>query len=204
MDKRTIEVSLQTAKEWYNSKNEALKKVALQAFSKEELTRKSFRDIKTVNDAICYLKDNQLYGDLIEEYEKAPCTSYSETLATYRIVVAALTHNEDRHFTTGECWFPVVQFCKIGKEEKCHANKKIGTIEHDGKKYTVMGGFAHRSALAGLGRFDSASAVSDSWATVSFRSVSRCEIAEYISEQFGRLLFEVHYGGVNCDWEWID
>lgn len=39
MDKRTVEVSLQTAREWYKSGNKALKEVALQAFSEEELTR---------------------------------------------------------------------------------------------------------------------------------------------------------------------
>lgn len=39
---------------------------------------------------------------------------------------------------------------------------------------------------------------------IGFRSVSRREIAEHISKYFGRLLFEVHYGGVNCDWKWIN
>ena len=37
MKKRKIEISLDTAKEWYNSNNESLRTVALQAFTEEEL-----------------------------------------------------------------------------------------------------------------------------------------------------------------------
>lgn len=204
MDKRTVEVSLQTAREWYKSGNKALKEVALQAFSEEELTRESFRDIKTIDDAIEYLKSNNMCYDLIEEYHYAPEGSYSETLAAYRIVVAALTNNEGRKLKTGDCYFPVVQFCEIGKEKNCWGSKKIGTIKHDGKKYAVVGGHANYGTSAGIGAFLSYDGVSYSWTHVGFRSVSSKEIAQYISEQFGRLLFEVHYGGVNCDWKWVD
>lgn len=203
MNKRTVEVSLQTAREWYKSGNKALKEVALQVFSKEELTP-SFRDIKTLDDAMDYLNSNNMCADLIEEYNYAPENSYTETIAAYRIVVAALTNNEERKLKTGDCWFPVVQFCEIGKEKNCWGNKKIGTIKHDGKKYAVVGGYANYGADAGLGRFASYNGVSYSSANVGFQSVSSKEIAEYISEQFGKLLFKVHYGGVNCDWEWID
>lgn len=204
MDKRTVEVSLQTAREWYRSGNKALKEVALQAFSEEELTRKSFRDIKTVEDALQYLRDNNMCEDLISEYQAAECGSYSEKICEYRIVVAALTNNEERKLKTGDCWFPVVQFCEIGKEKNCWGNKRIGIIEHDGKKYAVVGGSASSGTFAGLGYFHSYNGVSYSWTHVGFRSVSSKEIAQYISEQFGRLLFEVHYGGVNCDWVWVD
>lgn len=203
MDKRTVEVSLQTAREWYKSGNKALKEVALQAFSEEELTRKSFRDIKTFDDARAYLEENEICKDLLKEYYNTLAGSYSEKLCRYRIIVAALTSNEERKLTTGDCYFPVVQFCEIGKEKNCWGNKKIGTIKHDGKKYAVVGGRAVYSAYAGLGAFLSSNGVSYSLTAVGFRSVSSKEIAEYISEQFGRLLFEIHYGGVNCDWEWV-
>lgn len=203
MNKRTIEVSLQTAREWYESDNKALKEVALQAFSEKELTS-SFRDIKNICDAVKYLQSNDMCSELIEEYNCTPNSSYTETLTAYQIIIAALTDNEERKLNTGDCWFPVVQFCEIGKEKSCWGNKKIGTIKHDGKKYTVVGGDVHRGTYTGLGHFSLNDGISSSWAHIGFRSVSSKEIAQYISEQFGRLLFEVHYGGVNCDWEWID
>ena len=160
--------------------------------------------ITSVYDAVKYLESKCMCIDLIEELQNAPSGSYSEKLAGYRIVVAALTNNEERHLTTGERWFPVVQFCKPSKEKNCWGNKVIGTIESEGQRFTVVGGYAADGASAGLGYFTSSLGVSNSAANVGFRSVSQREIAEHISKYFGRLLFEVHYGGVNCNWEWVD
>lgn len=163
-----------------------------------------WKSIKSVGDAINYLESKDMCADLINEYRNTPCDSYSEKLTAYRIVVAALTNNEQRHLTTGERWFPVIQFCKPGKEKNCWGSKIIGTIESEGQKYSVVGGYADGGAGAGLGVFYSVGTVSYSWSAVGFRSVSRCEIALHISEHFGRLLFDVHYGGVNCDMKWVN
>lgn len=160
--------------------------------------------IKSIDDAIQYLCNRYMYSDLLEEYHSAPSGSYTEKLAAYRIVVAALTNNEERHLTTGERWYPIVQFCKPGTEKNCYGSEIIGSIESEGQKFTVVGGHANDGAGTGLGVFGSGYAVSYSWISVGFQSVSRCEIAEHISKYFGRLLFEVHYGGVNCDWKWVN
>lgn len=163
-----------------------------------------WKSIKSVGDAINYLESKDMCADLINEYRNTPCDSYSEKLTAYRIVVAALTNNEQRHLTTGERWFPVIQFCKPGKEKNCWGSKIIGTIESEGQKYSVVGGYANDGLSAGLGVFASNGAVSSSWADVGFRSVSQCKIALHISKHFGRLLFDVHYGGVNCDMKWVN
>lgn len=163
-----------------------------------------WKQIKTVEDALEYLNYHNLCPELLEEYDATVPGSYSEKLVAYRIVVAALTNNEERHLTTGERWFPVVQFCKPGKEKNCWGSKIIGTIESEGQKYTVVGGSAGSSAAAGLGYFDSDGGVSYSKMHIGFRSVFRFEIALHISEHFGRLLFDVHYGGVNCDMKWVN
>lgn len=160
--------------------------------------------IKDVDKAVKYLASKCMCLDLLEEFQNAPSGSYTEKLAAYRIVVAALTNNEERHLTTGERWYPVVQFCKPGKEENCWGKEIIGSIESEGQKFTVVGGYAAYVTDAGLGDFNSLYAVSGSWHHVGFRSVSRHEIAEHISKYFGRLLFEIHYGGVNCNWKWIN
>lgn len=49
MEKRNLKVDLNTAKEWYKSGNEALKELALQVFTEEELT---FNFAKLVNPII--------------------------------------------------------------------------------------------------------------------------------------------------------
>lgn len=163
-----------------------------------------WKSITTFGDALFYVK-NYLpeCEDLITSYIKAMPNSYELSVVCYRIVVAALTNNEKRHLTTGNKWYPVVQFCRPKDKNNCLGNVLIGTIESEGARYSVVGGAALNGAGAGLGAFSSYYGVSNSNATVSFRSVSSKEIAQHISTYFGRLLFDVCYGGTNCDWEWV-
>lgn len=139
---------------------------------------------------------------LLEEYKMTKPGTYSERITAYRMVVAALTNNEQRHLTTGERWYPVVQFCRPKDVKNCWGNEVIGRIKSEGQEFVVVGGAAHYGATAGLGSFHSDGGVSTSWTYVGFRSVSSEEIAKHISKYFGKLLFEVHYGGTNCDWSW--
>ena len=67
----------------------------------------------------------------------------------------------------------------------------------------LVGGSADNGSGAGLGGFCSVNGVSGAWADVGFRSVGSKKAALYISKQFGKLLFEISYGGINCNWKWI-
>lgn len=206
MEERNVKISLDTAKEWYNGDNEGLKRVALQAFTEEELTEEHWKRITSFEGAYLYLKENKIREDLIRLYDSLPINfinTYLTTILKYQIVVAALTNNEERHLTTGDKWFPVVQFCRPQDRKNCWGNVYIGTIKSEGKIYDVVGGFANPGGAAGLGYFRSVNGVSASFSNISFRSVSSEEIAQHISKYFGKLLFTVHYGGTNCDWKWI-
>lgn len=165
--------------------------------------------LKTTQEVISYVIELSDSGvdwatDLLNEYDNTQGDTYSEKLTLYRMVVAALTNNEQRHLTTGERWYPVVQFCRPKDVKNCWGNKVIGIIKSEGQEFVVVGGSANTGALAGLGSFLSLHGMSSSSTAIGFRSVSRHEIAEHISKYFGRLLFEIHYGGVNCDWKWIN
>lgn len=164
-----------------------------------------WKTITTFYDAITYVRDYlPECKDLITSYTKAMSGSYEFSVVCYRIVVAALTNNEKRHLTTGDKWYPVVQFCRPKDKRNCWGDVLIGTIESEGEKYSVVGGYADNGTYAGLGSFYSNNGVSNSTAAVGFRSVSSKEIAEHISTYFGKLLFDVHYGGTNCDWKWAE
>ena len=164
-----------------------------------------WKTITTFNDAFIYVRDYlPECKDLITSYTKAMHGSYEYSVACYRIVVAALTNNEKRHLTTGDKWYPIVQFCLPKDKNNCLGNVFIGTIELEGVKYSVVGGGTYYGADAGLGAFDSYYGVSDSYTIFGFRSISSKEIAQHISTYFGKLLFDVHYGGTNCDWEWVE
>lgn len=67
MVKRNITITLEKAIEWYNSGDESLKDLALQAFTKEELIY-NFRDITTFKKACDILDYN--YDDIVSKVNR--------------------------------------------------------------------------------------------------------------------------------------
>lgn len=163
----------------------------------------TMESIKTIEGAIQFLADKGICGDIRDSLYRLPKYSFEWKIAAYRAVVAAVTYNEQRHLTTRERWFPTIEFCRPGKLKNCYGDIVVGRIKSEGEEFDVVGGYALYGTNAGLGFFRSFYGASHPWATVGFRSVGSKKAALYISKQFGRLLFEVSYGGTNCDWRWI-
>ena len=163
----------------------------------------TMESIKTIEDAAQFLADKRICKDILDSLSRLPKDSFEWKIAAYRAVVAAVTYNEQRHLTTGERWFPTIEFCRPERLKNCCGDIVVGRIKSEGEEFYVVGGSAHDGTLAGLGYFRSYKGVSHSWATFSFRSVGSKKAALYISKQFGKLLFEVIYGGTNCDWKWM-
>ncbi len=161
--------------------------------------------LTTMENIVKFAKDNDLYTDLVNKYEIFEEGSYEKNLYAYRLIVAVLTEDEKNSLVKGECYYPYVNFyIRIGYWSPNPDQVKIGTIISGGTSYIVVGGCANNGAGAGLGDFYSDDAVSHSWAHVGFRSVSRSEIAKFISRHFGRLIFDLMYGCANCDYRWVE
>ena len=156
----------------------------------------TMESIKTIEDAAKFLADKRICEDILDSLSRLPKDSFEWKIAAYRAVVAAVTYNEQRHLITREHWFPTIEFCRQGKLKNCHGDIVVGRIKSEGEEFDVGG--------ASLGDFGLSSGVSAAWSTFGFRSVSSKKAALYISKQFGKLLFEVSYGGTNYDWKWID
>lgn len=163
----------------------------------------TMESIKTIDDAILFLVKNKIGDDILNTLSKLLPNSFEWKIAAYRAVVAAVTYNEQRHLTTGERWFPTIEFCRPGKLKNCYGDIVVGRIKSEGEEFDVVGGGATYGAIAGLGSFNSNAGVSYPYSSVGFRSVGSKKAALYISKQFGKLLFEISYGGTKCDWEWI-
>ena len=163
----------------------------------------NMENIKNIDDAIRFLVKNEIGDDILNTLSKLLPNSFEWKVAAYRAVVAAITYNEQRHLTTGERWFPTIEFCRPGKFKNCCGDIVVGRIKSEGEEFDVVGGRAVGSTSMGLGGFGSHDGVSDSWTTFGFHSVGSKKAALYISKQFGKLLFEVSYGGINCDWRWM-
>lgn len=164
----------------------------------------TMESIKTIEDAIKFLTDKRICEDILDSLSRLPKDSFEWKIAAYRAVVAAVTYNEQRHLTTGEPWYPTIEFCRPGNLKNCCGNIIIGRIKSEGEEFDVVSGCTFSGIDAGLSCFDSLNGMSGAWAPVSYRSVGSKKAAMYISKQFGKLLFEVSYGGTNCNWAWID
>lgn len=161
--------------------------------------------LTTIEDIVRFAKDNNLYSDIVRKYESFEEGSYEKNLYAYRLIVAVLTEDEKNSLIKGDCYYPYVRFyTSRGYYSPGCGEVKIGTIISDGTSYIVVGGGADSGASAGLGCFYSYHAVSYSWTAVGFRSVSRREIAEFISRHFGKIVFDLMYGCANCDYRWVD
>ena len=163
----------------------------------------TMESIKTIEDAAQFLTDKRICEDILDSLYRLPKYSFEWKIAAYRAVVAAVTYNEQRYLTTGERWYPTIEFCRPGKLKNCHGDIVVGRIKSEGEEFDVVGGSASYGSSAGLGHFYSVDGVSGAWACLGFRSVGSKKAALYISKQFGKLLFEVSYGGINCDWRWM-
>ena len=214
MKERNITVTLNKAKEWFNSGNATLKEIALQAFSKEELTTFDFTKIKTFEDALTalgYKESTKVYirntiND-ISMYSRA-----SAAMFKLNIIRKALNLGQDLHLIKDpkdSCIYcPHNPF--ITKSSTCYNNainsgkmEVIGKIKSEGEEYNVLGGRADYGGSAGLGNFYSDSGVGYAYANIGFLGCATKEIAEHLGKYFGMLITEAKYGDM-VDFEIIE
>ena len=212
--KRNIAITLEKAKEWYNSGNTSLKEVALQAFSEEELTVFDFTKIKTFEDALTALEYNESTKVYIRNtindismYSKA-----SAAMSQLNIIRKALNLGQDLHLTKGpkdsHIYYPrnpfVTRSCAYYVQElNSHQMEIIGRIKSEGIEYNVLGGSAIVGNPAGLGDFNAVFDVGLANACLGFLGCASEEIAQHFGKYFGMLITEAKYGDI-VDFEIIE
>lgn len=202
--KRNITITLEKAREWYNSGNTSLKEVALQAFSKEELTVFDFTKIKTFEDALTALE----YTESIKKYIRTTIndimySNASAAMCKLNIIRKALNLGQDLHLTkdpeNSRIYYPYNPFTtenSIYYEGDVNSGimEVIGKIKADGIVYNVFGGCAGRSGYAGLGNLCFYDNVGFANASVGFLGCATKEIAQHFGKYFGMLITEAKYG----------
>ena len=208
MEKREITISLDKAKEWFNSNNETLKELALQAFSEEELNRFDFTEIKTFEDALTalgYKESTKVYirntiND-ISMYSRA-----SAAMFKLNIIRKALNLGQDLHLTKDPedsyIYYPYNPFITKDStfyESEINSDKMevIGKIKSEGEEYNILGGVASNGGIAGLGSFYSNHGVGLANATIGFIGCASEEIASHFGKYFGMLITEAKYGDLD-------
>lgn len=213
MEERNITITLEKAKEWYNSGNTSLKEVALQAFDEKELTAFDFTRIRTFKDACEALGLDYYYiVDTIENIIIFGNSKASAAMFKLNIIRKALNLGQDLHLTKdpedSHIYYPYNPFVtKSSAYYKSDINsgkmEVIGKIKSEGEKYNVLGGSADSGGLDGLGLFGSHSSVGGAAAAVGFLGCANEEIAKHLGKYFGMLITEAKYGDM-VDFEIIN
>lgn len=205
MEERNITVTLNKAREWFNNGNVALKEVALQAFSENEL-KFNFRNITSFKKA-CEVLDID-YDDIdsvIVEAIMYGCGKSSAAKLKLNIIRKALNLGYDLQLTKNledsYIYYPYNPFVtKSSTYYKSEINsgemEVIGKIKSEGEEYNVLGGCALYGGYAGLGTFDSDSGVGNTNAYVGFLGCANKEIAQHFGKYFGMLITEAKYGDI--------
>lgn len=201
MKERNITVTLNKAKEWFNSGNATLKEIALQAFDKDELTY-SFKNITTFKKACEALGLN--YDDMFYITKNiATISKASAAMFKLNIIRKALNLGQDLHLTKDPegsyiyyPYNPFVTKSSIYYKSGIDSSKVevIGKIKSEGEEYNVLGGDANAGGLVGLGRFYSYGGVGDAYATLGFLGCANEEVAQHLGKYFGMLITEAKYG----------
>ena len=205
METRNVTLTLQKAKEFYNSGNAALKEVALQAFTKEELTTPEYTDIKTFEDACKALGLNMDFVNFaLCNMENIEGSFGKHLTAIYKLdIIRKALNGADwkPKMTEGNTYYGWVRLYK-NSEDIPSDKKVIGEFTADGEKYLLVGGFGN-SGCCGLGYFNSGCGCGSSYADLGLLCCKSAEIAKYMSEQFGKFIFDACYAHHVGSYQWV-
>lgn len=209
MKSRQITLTLEKAKEWYNSGNADLREIALQAFTEKELTTENFKSVKTFYEACQTLGISISATDAVISTMENQIPNYTKaSIAMYKlnIIRQALNKGHKMEFTKGTIYYPYIPF--VTKENTCYNDRlRIGDVVEvaqfrvHGKEYTLLGGSALTGGFAGLGCFRSCDSLGHALAHVGFLGCATKEIAEHMSRYFVKEIFDAMYGDF-VDYEW--
>lgn len=201
-EKTTLEVTLDEARELYNSGNKTLKELALKAFSEDELTPPSFSKIKTFEDAVKVLgmdiDDVNAIVSGIKKTSKATTAMFQLSL-----IRKALNLRQNLQLTENpKCsciYYPYNPFITESstyyeKELKTGKMEIIGKIKSNGVLYNVLSGHADYVCANGVGDFYSENGVGNATANGGLLGCANEEIAKHFGKYFGMLITEAKYG----------
>lgn len=204
MDTRKVEVSLAKAREWYKSGNKALKEVALQAFTKEELEGTDWKSITSFEDA-CDALGLSRKDELANVKKLGAISAHAAAIYKLDLVRRALNGGEIPSLVSGSVYYPWVRFYPCGKTPSTsdlnRNNWVLGDeFEHAGKSYILVGGDYGAYYDCGVGYFCGGDGSVD--APAGLLCCKSREIAQHMSRHFSRLIFDAVYAQHDfVDWD---
>lgn len=211
METRNVTLTLEKAKEFYNSGNTALREIALQAFTKEELiTTLKFTDIKTFEDAvkalglcICNIEID------LEEFDdhrfEGNTSEHLKAIYKLDIIRKALNKDWNPKMAEDSIYYPLVRLYPDGNKAKEVARNNSWAVKEtfkaNGEKYSMVGG-DYRRCDYGLSRFGLG--YGEIYTRIGLLGCKSKEIASHMSRYFAKEIFEACYAQHIGAYEWID
>ena len=191
---RNVKISLEKAREWYNSGNESLREVALQAFKESELVEKPWELIKTFEDACMVLNINPDAVYLIFD-------SHLQNMYKLKVIKKALNGVEwEPKLNKGTIYYPWLRYYpKDSSYDSSWTPVANFRAKEDNKIYTLGNGY-YSGCDGGLGSFGSEDGVV--FADLGLLGCKSKEIAGYFGKTFGKLIFDTIYGQYN-NYTWV-
>ena len=200
MEKRNVTVTLEKAKEWYNSNNESLKEIALQAFSRDEIML-DFENITSFKVAcialgLNYIDISVIIGN-IARFSRA-----SAAMFKLNIIRKALNLGQDLHFAENPrnsyIYHPynplITKDSEYYKSELFSGQMEvIGEVRIEETLYKVLGGDSF-IGTTGLGCFSSFYGTCSADTGIGFLGCASKKIAQHFGKYFGMLITEAKYG----------
>lgn len=200
MEKRNVTVTLEKAKEWYNSNNESLKEIALQAFSRDEIML-DFENITSFKEACIALGLNCIDISIIIG-NIARFSRASAAMLKLNIIRKALNLGQGLHFAKNpensyihHPYNPLItEDSDYYKSELFSGQMKvIGKVRIEGTLYKVLGGDSF-VGTTGLGCFSSFYGICSADTGIGFLGCASKKIAQHFGKYFGMLITEAKYG----------
>lgn len=206
METRNISLTIEKAKEFYNSGNTALMDVALLAFTKEELTIPEWQNIKTFEDACKALGLNMDFVNFaLCNMENIEGNLGKHLTAIYKMDIIRKALNGDWRpiLVKGKVFYPFVRFYPANKaKDVANSNGwNLGpSFIANGVKYTMVGGGCSCWSTYGVGNFVGGHGVVS--ANDGLLGCKSTEIALHMSRYFMKEIFEAVYAQYNGMYEW--
>lgn len=152
--------------------------------------------VQTYEDA-CKIMSRDVYGNV-------PANFSVDALRKLHVILDALNEGHKFNLLTGTVWYPWVRFFRMKSVPK--DAEVIGHFSYQGEKFALVGGRAPNGGSAGLGFFNSSIVVGYAFSDVGMLACKSEEIAEYVSTQFGKLVFEACFARhFNVgEFKWLD
>lgn len=191
---RNVKISLEKAREWYNSDNESLREVALQAFKESELVENPWELIKTFEDACRVLNINPDAVYLIFD-------AHLQNMYKLKVIKRALNGVEwEPNLNTGIIYFPWLRYHSVSSSYNSDLTPLANFInKKNNEVYTLVGGDCYHYS-GGLSIF--CGRYGDVYTGLGLLGCKSKEIAKYFGKTFGKLIFDAIYGQYN-NYTWV-